>query len=703
MAAIIPLLLCLGIKKHLSLVVFLSRDLLGTAKHNESSAYTSEVVPRDAKHPVIIASIHQGYGTHYINFYCGSPPQHQRLIIDTGSDVTGFVCQGCRKCGNQHHNVFDFQASTTYRELNCENCLRGKCTSKPLRNLPGKCVMEASYREGSGWTAKEVTDICHIGDWHKHLTASQERTPKATTDDDTADNFQAPARFPLKFACQTSISGAFQSQLEDGIVGFERGKGALWQQLYSSGAVRERGFAMCFGRPRKASVSSSPNGSQPAAGILTIGGVDPRLHKSTMVHSQGRDKSSKSTYFSVLVRKVHLQQGAGGNSALSSNPDLLVMALNISEADLNQEEIIVDSGATDSYFTKRLEAPFQQAYKQLTGRLFDKAKEVSLTREELESLPTMLFQLRGVVDVNEALAVGSNYSAVGSLAGDLDPDHPFDVIVAFPPSHYYEYDAESGRYLSRFHFDPHYDSALGSSAMLGHNIYFDVDNNRIGWAESSCDYDALIAQSFDSGRTGEGAGTLRVDDDDESDGVEAGEDLIGKAQTLIRPEGGEESPNEQARVSSVAMPALSEGQEDKKVHDETTDEPTLKSPFETKPTVSLPQLRPFIPDAGSQQLEVAPSSGLCPTFKCQALVSSMLLLISVAVLRRLYSLWSRGRGDGQYHALKATTSDDEDDPYPTTTSRGSPSNRSFDGNELDNKDPERIVSQSQKVTRRHRG
>lgn len=140
-----------------------NRDFLGAHKNDENS--TSMDLTVNHPSPLIIASIHQGYGTHFIHLHCGTPPQKQTLIIDTGSDVTGFVCKGCRNCGSQH-NVFDPDQSSTYQKLTCSDCLRGKCTKK-LRNNPGHCYMEASYREGSGWKANEVMDVCHVGEWYR--------------------------------------------------------------------------------------------------------------------------------------------------------------------------------------------------------------------------------------------------------------------------------------------------------------------------------------------------------------------------------------------------------------------------------------------------------------------------------------------------------------------------------------------------------
>ena len=37
-----------------------------------------------------------------------------------------------------------------------------------------------------------------------------------------------------------------------------------------------------------------------------------------------------------------------------------------------------------------------------------------------------------------------------------------------------------------------FDSILGSNFMRGHNVLFDIDNSRIGMAESTCDYKLLM-------------------------------------------------------------------------------------------------------------------------------------------------------------------------------------------------------------------
>jgi hypothetical protein len=109
----------------------------------------------------------------------------------------------------------------------------------------------------------------------------------------------------------------------------------------------------------------------------------------------------------------------------------------------------------------------------------------------LAQQPTILFQLSGVMDVNQAVVDATASGKVVGLTGGLDPDHPLDVLLAIPPEHYFEYDPENDGYFARFYDDEGFGGVFGANAMMGHDVFFDVENHRIGWAESSCDYSAL--------------------------------------------------------------------------------------------------------------------------------------------------------------------------------------------------------------------
>ena len=131
-----------------------------------------------------IGALYQGYGTHYIDLYVGSPiPQRQTVIVDTGSSVTSFPCTGCRDCGSISDNravggaiddvgpfhtddVFRKGESDTYMEKACRiggNAMRcdfGQCVSNNRNNnRMGRCEVTVSYAEGSSWTALEGEDL----------------------------------------------------------------------------------------------------------------------------------------------------------------------------------------------------------------------------------------------------------------------------------------------------------------------------------------------------------------------------------------------------------------------------------------------------------------------------------------------------------------------------------------------------------------
>jgi hypothetical protein len=90
------------------------------------------------------------------------------------------------------------------------------------------------------------------------------------------------------------------------------------------------------------------------------------------------------------------------------------------------------------------------------------------------------------------------YPKVHSTRGfavDVDPKNPYDVLLAIPPSHYMEYDDKEKKYIARFYVDEGAGSVLGANAMMGHDVYFDIDSQVVGWAESDCNYHELVTKN----------------------------------------------------------------------------------------------------------------------------------------------------------------------------------------------------------------
>ena len=257
--------------------------------------------------------------------------------------------------------------------------------------------------------------------------------------------------------------------------------------MHDGGKLKKRQFALCYSRQP----TSTREGTE--AGALTFGGPDTRLHTSPMVYSGG--KKEGAGFFNVRIRKLYLREGGGGDSATSSNPNVQIKALDASEETLNRGRVIVDSGTTDTYFPRSIASDFNKVFKELTGTDYGH-DAVDLSPEQLDALPTILLQLAGDEDYNKEL-YGNDASKTTGLAGTLDPDHPHDVVLAIPPSHYMEYDNSKSKYIARFYTDEGSGTVLGGNAIMGHDVYFDLETSRIGWAESKCDYTELV-QMYDT-------------------------------------------------------------------------------------------------------------------------------------------------------------------------------------------------------------
>lgn len=132
-----------------------------------------------------------------MDLWVGTPsPQRETLIVDTGSAITAFPCEGCSGgCGDNHHtdSHFEESKSRTFEVVECKNCKIGKCSKHH-----DACSISAIYQEGSSWKAFEASDVVYSGGPHNEVLKKNRNS------------------FRMHFGCQTHLAGYFKSQVSDG-------------------------------------------------------------------------------------------------------------------------------------------------------------------------------------------------------------------------------------------------------------------------------------------------------------------------------------------------------------------------------------------------------------------------------------------------------------------------------------------------------
>lgn len=184
-------------------------------------------------------ALYQGYGTHYMDLWVGTPPQRQTLIVSTDSHIAGFPCSECLGCGGHTDGSFDERLSSTFEKVSCNACETGtRC-----KLGTDFCDMHVSYAEGSAWYAYEAYDEVYAGGPHDKPLL-QDDNGSSDLDPDHAVAFA----FRFLFGCETKVTGLFATQLADGILGMNQNSASMWAQMYKENILTSQSFSLCFVR-----------------------------------------------------------------------------------------------------------------------------------------------------------------------------------------------------------------------------------------------------------------------------------------------------------------------------------------------------------------------------------------------------------------------------------------------------------------------
>ena len=289
-----------------------------------------------------------------------------------------------------------------------------------------------------------------------------------------------------------------------GLVGMSAAPTSFLSMLVSEGIIPNRRFGLCFDKMSFGVVLSDEEreADDIADGRMgrndndvSLGDVDRGHHITPLVFARNsalekENQNNQETTikvrvsYAVRLRKVYLRQGDIESAAsIGDGPvpslasigndygeDATVYALDQVDYDRinggvngSLPGVSVDTELSYTYFDRALGKDFIGAFEDMSGRKFSYLG-MELTNEEVRTLPTVLLQL----EADNAEQTGDDPSTIPGLAAyrNLDTHHPFDVVIAIPPSHYLKYDHATDRFSIKFFVsieDPSGISRLGSN------------------------------------------------------------------------------------------------------------------------------------------------------------------------------------------------------------------------------------------------
>lgn len=309
----------------------------------------------------------------------------------------------------------------------------------------------------------------------------------------------------MDFVCQSQIRGMTRNRRSDGVLSLTMAPSSFISQLVRRKKLRERKFSLCFNQ------QGSYQADGASIGSIQLGEVNRQHHTSSLLWALNRGSASHgNANYAVQIKNLYLGIGGGNHPLLAAAQDtmsIIPLGQNVAAFTPPEQwlsEAIIQTNKAITQLPKNYEHAFETAFSQLMGVAYD-INGIHLAQYDIASLPTLFIQLEP--HLHEQVGIPSD---LPGFAGRLDAENRFDILLAIPPQNYFMYDAATHIATPTIHFSEAL-SFLGANVFQGHEVVFDLDNSRIGFAEHARCEDSLSlltpVNPHLEGRTIDGNGT----------------------------------------------------------------------------------------------------------------------------------------------------------------------------------------------------
>ncbi len=260
-------------------------------------------------------------------------------------------------------------------------------------------------------------------------------TDKVFMGEESIDNTSKPLEpIDFLFGCIYNEAEQFRRQKADGIMGMSPESGTFVHTLKESRAIEHEIFSICLHED---------------GGTLVLGGVEPLLWENPNSMDFAHLKHGETFYH------VHVIGISIGNHKLDDS---------IIKTGFSGSASIVDSGTTDTYLPIHLLSEFKKIWKAEVNWEFNTHTSVILSEDQVAALPSIIITI-----------VGEN--------GDIE--------IEMHPDAYMLRTLDRSYQTTIFFDETRGGGILGANFMRNHDIQFDVENSRIGFARANCKYREL--------------------------------------------------------------------------------------------------------------------------------------------------------------------------------------------------------------------